>query len=129
MIVGWQPTHLVLPLDVVGDLRRRWGSLAPLACCVDGLASGPGLTGPLATDLGHTRLRTHRGAVELSCMVTLGEPGMWRLGALGRPVGCSITEAPGGGFLVSGRAVAGGRWHDGLLHLVDRRSPIAVSFA
>jgi len=62
-------------------------------------------------------------------MVTLGEPGIWRPGALGRPVGCAITDGPGGGLLVSGRPVAGGRWLDGALHLVDRRTPVVVAFA
>ncbi len=62
-------------------------------------------------------------------MVTLGEPGVWRPGALGRPVGCTISDGPGGSFLVSGRPVAGGRWLDGALELVDRRSPVEVAFA
>ena len=130
VVQRWQPTHTVLPLALVGDLLRHWGSLAPLGCVVDGLASGPGLDPALAAALAGTRLRTHRGAPELSCMVTLGEPGAWRRpGALGRPVGCVIAEGPGGGLLVSGRAIAGGRWLEGVLDLVDRRIPVAVALA
>ena len=124
----WQPTHTILPLALVRELDRLWDGLEPLECLVGGLASGPGLDPDLAIRLGRTRLRTHRGPAELSCMVTLGEPGVWRPGALGRAIGCSIAEGPGGTLLVSGRAVAGGRWHDGALEIVDRRSPVAVAF-
>lgn len=60
-------------------------------------------------------------------MVTLGEPGIWRLGALGRPVGCTISDGPGGSLLISGRALAGGRWTEGILELVDRRTPAVVA--
>lgn len=124
----WQPTHAVLPLGLVRDLLGHWDGLGPLACLVGGLASGPGLDGALAAELSKTRLRTHRGAPELSCMVTLGEPGIWRPGALGRPVGCTISDGPGGGLLISGRALAGGQWADGILALVDRRAPRVVAF-
>jgi hypothetical protein len=127
MLERWQPSHTVLPLSLVQQLRALWGDLAPLAPLVGGLVSGPGLDAGLAADLGRTRLRTHRGAPELSCMVTLGEPGIWRVGALGRPVDCTIAEGPGGGLLVSGRPLAAGRWVDGALHLVDRRSPVVVA--
>lgn len=48
--------------------------------------------------------RAETGLGPLSCMVTLGEPGIWRLGALGRPVGCTISDGPGGSLLISGRA-------------------------
>lgn len=125
----WQPTHTAVPLALVRDLRELWGGLAPLASLLGGLASGPGLDPELAADLARTRLRTHRGAPELSCMVTLGEPGVWRAGALGRPVGCTIADGPGGGLLISGRPVAGGRWVDGALHFVDRSSPVAVALS
>jgi len=125
----WQPSHTVLPLSLVRDLQGLWGTLNPLSSVLDGLATGPGLDTELARDLQRTRLRTHRGAPELSCMVTLGEPGVWRPGSLGRPVGCTIADGPGGGLLISGRPVAGGLWADGVLHLVDRRTPVAVAFA
>lgn len=125
----WQPSHAVLPLPLVGELRKLWNGLGPLAGLLGGLVSGPGLDADLAAHLRRTRLRTHRGAPELSCMVTLGEPGVWRPGALGRPVACTISEGPGGGLLVSGRPVAGGRWCEGVLHLVDRHSPIEVILA
>ena len=124
----WQPSHTVLPLGLVRALAQLWGSLDPLACVVDGLASGPGLDPELALQLTRTRLRTHRGAPELSCLVTLGQPGMWRPGLLGRPVGCTIADGPGGTLLVSGRPVAGARWLDGALQLVNRCSPIVVVF-
>lgn len=123
----WQPSHCVLPLSLVRELRGLWGDLEPLIGLLGGLVSGPGLDAGLAADLGRTRLRTHRGAPELSCMVTLGEPGMWRPGALGRPIGCTIAEGPGGGLLVSGRPIAGGRWVDASLQLVDRRNPVLVA--
>ena len=124
----WQPSHTVLPMSLVGELSRLWGGLGPLASIVGGLVSGPGLDPELAGWLGRTRLRTHRGPPELSCMVTLGEPGVWRPGALGRAIGCSIAEGPGASLLVSGRAVAGGRWEDRSLQLVDRRAPVVVAF-
>lgn len=127
VVQRWQPTHAVLPLSLVRDLRDLWGDLRPLKGLLAGLASGPGLDAELAAELGRTRLRTHRGAPELSCMVTLGEPGVWRPGALGRPVGCTIADGPGGGLLVSGRPLAGGRWLDGVFHPVDRRSPVMVT--
>jgi len=123
----WQPSHTVLTLELVRQLRAIWSDLRPLADLVGGLVSGPGLDAGLATELGRTRLRTHRGAPELSCMVTLGEPGIWRPGALGRPVGCTIVDGPDGGLLVSGRPVAGGRWRGGVLSLVDRRQPVEVA--
>jgi len=129
IVERWQPSHAILPLALVGELRARWGDLAPLSSLLGGLVSGPGLDAELAADLRRTRLRTHRGAPELSCMVTLGEPGIWRLGALGRPVGCAVDDGPGGSLLISGRPVAGGRWLDGMLHLVDRRSPVVVALA
>jgi hypothetical protein len=121
-----QPSHAVLPLSLVRQLRLAWGGLGPLEGLLGGLASGPGIDPGLAADLARTRLRTHRGAPELSCMVTLGEPGIWRVGALGRPVGCTISDGPGGGLLISGRPLAGGRWVDGGLELVDRRLAVAV---
>jgi hypothetical protein len=124
-----QPSHTILPLATVRELRIRWGDLRPLSVLLGGLASGPGVDDELAADLRSTQLRTHRGAPELSCMVTLGEPGIWRPGALGRPVDCVISEGPGGGLLVSGRPVAGGLWADGVLHPVDRRNPVAVALA
>jgi len=129
VVQRWQPSHAVLPLALVREMRTSWGDLAPLSGLLGGLVSGPGLDPELARDLGRTRLRIHRGSPELSCMVTLGEPGMWRLGALGRPVGCTIADGPGGALLVSGRPVAGGRWLDGTLHLVDRRAPVLVTLA
>ncbi len=125
----WQPSHAVLPLPLVRSLQHHWAGLAPLHAMLGGLVSGPGLDASLAAELRRTRLRTHRGAPELSCMVTLGEPGVWRPGALGRPVGCTIVEGPGGSLLVSGRPVAGGRWVGGTLQLVDRRSPVLVALA
>jgi hypothetical protein len=125
----WQPSHAILPLPLVRELRDLWGGLDALRGLVGGLASGPGLDGGLAADLRRTRLRSHRGAPELSCMVTLGEPGIWRPGALGRPVGCTISDGPGGGLLVSGRPVAGARWLDGVLHPVDRHRPVVVALA
>ncbi|MEO5680766.1 MAG: hypothetical protein ABIS47_13980 [Acidimicrobiales bacterium] len=125
----WQPTHTILPLELVRRLWQRWGSLDPLRGLVDGLASGPGLDPPLATHLATTRLRTHRGAPELSCLVTIGEPGIWRPGTLGRPVGCVLTAGPGDSLVVRGRPVAGGRWLNGHLQLVDRRAPVVVAFA
>lgn len=123
----WQPSHAVLPLALVRQLRDLWGDLRPLSSLLGGLASGPGLDEELAADLRCTPLRTHRGAPELSCMVTLGEPGVWRPGLIGRPVDCAITEGPGGGLMISGRPLAGAVWIDGVLHLVDRRTPIAVA--
>jgi hypothetical protein len=128
-VMRWQPSHAVLPLSLVSQLREHWGGLTPLEGLLGGLVSGPGLDAGLAADLARTRLRTHRGAPELSCMVTLGEPGIWRPGALGRPVGCTINDGPGGGLLVSGRPVAGGRWVEGGLELVDRRTPVVVALA
>lgn len=129
VVQRWQPTHAILPLPLVRELRELWGGLRPLGGLLGGLVSGPGLDPDLAGDLARTRLRTHRGAPELSCMVTLGEPGMWRPGALGRPVGCTITDGPGGGLLVSGRPIAGGRWANGALQLVDRLVPVEVALA
>lgn len=129
IVQRWQPSHGVLPLSLVGELRRLWGGLDPLRVMSGGLATGPGLDAQLAADLGRTTLRTQRGAPELSCMVTLGEPGMWRIGALGRPVGCTISDGPGGGLLVSGRPIAGGRWVDGTFQPVDRMSPVVVALA
>lgn len=129
VVQRWQPSHTVLPLSLVRDLLSIWGDLRPLSGLLGGLASGPGLDDQLATHLRRTRLRSHRGAPELSCMVTLGEPGIWRTGAVGRPVDCAIADGPDGGLLVSGRPLAGGVWIDGAVHLVDRLKPVAVALA
>ena len=125
----WQPSHTVLPLPLVRQLLGLWGDLRPLSTLLGGLVSGPGLDDELAAPLKETRLRTHRGAPELSCMVSLGEPGIWRPGAVGRPVDCAISDGPGGGLLISGRPLAGGMWADGTLHLVDRSTPVVVTLA
>lgn len=129
LVQRWQPSHTVLPLSVVRELRSVWGDLQPLSNLLGGLVSGPGLDDELAADLRHTRLRTHRGAPELSCMVTLGEPGIWRTGAVGRPVDCAFADGPGGSLLISGRPLAGGAWIDGAVHLIDRLTPVAVALA
>ena len=125
----WHPSHTVVPLALLRELRAVWGDLQPLSNLLGGLASGPGVDDELAADLRRTRLRTHRGAPELSCMVTLGEPGLWRPGVVGRPVDCAIAEGPDGGLLISGRPLAGGRWLDGTFHALDRSAPVAVQLA
>jgi hypothetical protein len=122
------PTHAVLPVAAVRGLAAHWGGLAPLGCLVDGIVTGPGVDRDLAALLATTRLRTHRGAPELSHLVTLGEPGIWRPGLLGRPIGCKLEDEYGGAKAVQGVNLCYGTWHDATLTVEDPSRALRVTF-
>ncbi len=67
---------------------------------VGGSAIGPELAAALTRDA--PRLRVGYGQTECSPGVTLGEPGVFRPGGLGRPVGCEVRLSGEGELLVRG---------------------------
>jgi hypothetical protein len=122
------PTHAVLPLAMVRALAGHWGGLGPLQCLLDGVVTGPGVDAELAAMLSTTHLRTHRGAPELSNLVTLGEPGVWRPGLLGRPIGCRLDDDFGGAKAIRGVNLCYGTWHDATLTVEDPTRALRVTF-
>lgn len=61
-----------------------------------GIVGGAPVSERLATRLAGTRLCPGYGQTEASPGVTLGEPGVWRRGLLGRAVGCEVKLTPRG---------------------------------
>jgi hypothetical protein len=123
-----RPTHAVLPLPLVRELAAYWGGLSPLRCLLDGIVTGPGVDAELAAALSTTNLRTHRGAPELSNLVTLGEPGVWRPGVLGRPIGCRLDDDLLGAKAIRGVNLCYGTWHDATLTVEDPARALRVTF-
>lgn len=94
-VVKEQPTHVVADLGALRTLLAKPAVLRALAG-VEGVGYGPGLDAALASQLRWTRLRAARGTSDLSGLVTLGEPGLWREGTVGRPLpGASEAASPG----------------------------------
>ncbi|MEN0019519.1 MAG: class I adenylate-forming enzyme family protein [Planctomycetota bacterium] len=74
-----------------------------------GVVGGAPVSAALAESLARTRLRAGYGLTEASPGVTLGEPGEWHAGWLGRPLGCEVRIVDGE-LHVRGPNVAAGYW-------------------
>jgi long-subunit acyl-CoA synthetase (AMP-forming) len=64
----------------------------------------------LAAVLAGTRLRAGYGQTEASPGITLGDPGAWRAGALGRPLGCEVRLDADGVLAFRGPNACLGVW-------------------
>ena len=124
----WVPTHAAFTVAGARALAHLWGNLEPLSVLWDGIVSGPGVNDALVAHLRHTHLRAHRGAPEFSGLLTLGEPGVWRTGAVGRAVGCFMTVDDQGALVVSGKNLAYGTWDGEKLTVEDPERLVQTYF-
>ena len=85
---------------------------------VGGVVGGAPISASLASILRGTRLRVGYGQTEASPGITLGAPGVFVAGSLGKPLGCE-TRVEAGELLVRGKNVCAGVWRDGALRRLD----------
>lgn len=76
-----------------------------------GLVGGAPVDAPLADALAWTRLRVGYGQTEASPGVCLGDPGAWRAGTLGTPLGCAVRLDGDGVLAFRGPNACAGEWH------------------
>jgi long-subunit acyl-CoA synthetase (AMP-forming) len=113
-------THLCLvPLQAARLLAEPAGADA-LRKLAGGVVGGARVGADLALALADTRLRAGYGQTEASPGITLGEPGEWCAGAIGRPIGC-VTAIVDGTLRVRGPNVCAGLWDRGLRALTPGR--------
>lgn len=93
-------------LLAVPALVRRWaddaGGVRDLQKFAGGIVGGAPVDRALAGVLASTRLRVGYGLTEASPGLSLGEPGEFSEGFLGRPLGCAARVAPDGELLFRG---------------------------
>jgi long-subunit acyl-CoA synthetase (AMP-forming) len=75
-----------------------------------GVVGGAPADAALAAALAGTRLRVGYGQTEASPGITLGDPGAWRAGALGRPLGCEVRLDADGVLAFRGPNACLGTW-------------------
>lgn len=109
------PTHLDAVPHTVRRLAARRDGAALLARLRGGLVGGAPVDAALAAVLRGTRLRVGYGQTEASPGITLGAPGEWRAGALGRPLGCAVRLDDDGVLAFRGPNACIGEWRDGAL--------------
>jgi long-subunit acyl-CoA synthetase (AMP-forming) len=80
-----------------------------------GLVGGAPADAALADRLAGTPVRVGYGQTEASPGVCLGEPGAWRPGALGAPLGCNVRLDDDGVLAFRGPNAHLGLWQDGAL--------------
>lgn len=102
----WSISHgAFVPLQV----RRLMGTddgARLLRSLHGGLVGGAPISAPLARSLLKTRLAAGYGQTEAGPGITLGAPGEWSPGFLGRPVGCTVRRSEDGRLLVKGGNVS-----------------------
>ena len=95
----------LLNADGLGMLSRLRG----------GVVGGAPVWDRLIDPLRATRLRVGYGQTEASPGISLGEPGQWEEGWLGRPIGCATGADENGVLWFSGPNACLGYWRDGAL--------------
>lgn len=108
-------THLSAVPHTVRRLVARPDGMALLARLRGGVIGGAPVDGALAETLRRTRLRVGYGQTEAGPGITLGEPGEWRAGILGRPVGCDVRIEDDGVLAFRGANACVGEWRGGTL--------------
>jgi long-subunit acyl-CoA synthetase (AMP-forming) len=83
------------------------------------LVGGAPINAALASLLSGTRLRVGYGQTEAGPGIMLGEPGQFRPGILGRPVGCEVRIEPDGVLAFHGPNACTGYWEGGRLHSLE----------
>ncbi len=143
------------PAETLAEARRwgvNWMSMVPLQAARlaqtdeglarlrslrGGIVGGAPVPGDLSAVLAATRIRAGYGQTEASPGITLGEPGDWRPGWLGRPLGCRTRVTDDGVLEVAGPNVCSGFWKDARLvpadpdrwlRTGDRVEPVAGGF-
>ena len=109
----YPPTHMsMVPLQAE-RLSESTEGLSLLESLAGGAVGGAPVGAELAATLGGTRLRAGYGQTEASPGVSLGEPGVWCAGYIGKPLGCRTRIGEGGVLEVCGANVCLGHWADG----------------
>ena len=112
-------THLnAVPLTLE-RLVQTPGGLEAAQNLRGGVIGGAAVGAALADTLGRTRLRVGYGQTEASPGIALGEPGRWRAGYLGRPLGCVVQIGIGGGLRFAGPNACLGFWGEAGLERLD----------
>ncbi len=106
-------THLCAVPLIVERLRARPRGQAFLAALRGGIVGGAPVGGPLAEALSATRLRVGYGQTEASPGLTLGAPGRFGGGYVGRPVGCELRVDATGVLEFRGPNACLGTWGEG----------------
>lgn len=112
-------THLSAVPHTVRLLAAHDAGRALLAGLAGGVVGGAPVDGALADVLARTRLRVGYGQTEASPGIALGEPGAWRAGALGAPVGCAVRIDDDDVLAFRGPNACLGEWRGGALARLD----------
>ncbi len=105
-------THLHAVPRTVRLLADRADGRAFLEGLTGGVIGGAPVDQSLATTLARTRLRVGYGLTEAAPGIALGEPGEWRVGILGRPLGCEVRIDADGVLAFRGPNASLGEWRD-----------------
>ena len=119
-IVDVARQHAVTHMSLVPLLASRLSAHADgqqlLEQLASGIVGGAPIDALLAARLATTRLRVGYGVTEASPGIMLGEPGEFRAGLLGRPVGCAVRIDSDGVLAFTGPNMCDGYWIAGSLH-------------
>ncbi|MGP1271725.1 MAG: class I adenylate-forming enzyme family protein [Phycisphaerales bacterium] len=119
------PRCSMVPLQIE-RLTDSPDGLVALRRLAGGVVGGARVGEQLARVLSTTRLRAGYGLTEASPGVCLGEPGAWRAGMLGRPVGCTVSLSEQNELLVMGPNICVGTWTAAGLRARDGTQPLAT---
>ncbi len=119
-VVAAGEAHAVTHLDAVPytvrRLAERADGLALLTRLRGGVIGGAPVDAALAAVRATTQLRVGYGQTEASPGICLGDPGEWRAGFLGRPLGCDARVDDDGVLAFRGPNACVGTWEGGALH-------------
>jgi acyl-CoA synthetase (AMP-forming)/AMP-acid ligase II len=115
--------HAVTHMSLVPLLASRLSAHADgqhlLEQLAGGIVGGAPIDALLAARLATTRLRVGYGLTEASPGIMLGEPGEFRAGLLGRPVGCAVRIDSDGVLAFTGPNMCDGYWIAGAMHTLN----------
>jgi long-subunit acyl-CoA synthetase (AMP-forming) len=107
---AWRPTWCsMVPLQAQRLADHEDGA-ALLRSLRGGIVGGAAAPKHVASVLEQTNLRVGYGQTEAAPGISLGEPGVWNVGALGTPRGCEWRVADDRRLLVRGPNVCAGFW-------------------
>jgi acyl-CoA synthetase (AMP-forming)/AMP-acid ligase II len=112
-------THLHAVPHTVRLLAGHADGEALLTRLAGGLIGGAPADDALARVLARTRLRVGYGQTEAAPGIALGEPGAWRAGTIGRPLGCAVRVDEDGVLAFRGPNACLGEWRDDALVRLD----------